>query len=145
MTMLWTDFNNNGFLDPWKEFERMERMISRFMRGGDSYDFPAANMWIAPDNSVVTTEVPGIEPNNIDISVSGKTVTLRGARKTDELKEGGAYHRRERRHGQFSRTVELPFNIEADKVHARFSKGILSIVLPRAEAEKPRKIEIKSE
>jgi len=144
MTMLWTDFNNNGFLDPWKEFERMEQMISRFMRG-DSYDFPAANMWIATDNAVVTTEVPGIEPNNIDISVSGKTVTLRGARKTDELKEGGAYHRRERRHGQFSRTVELPFNIEADKVHARFSKGILSIVLPRAEAEKPRKIEIKAE
>jgi HSP20 family protein len=144
MEMLWTEFNNNTFIDPWRDFERLNRMFSR-VSSQRSYEFPAVNLWVDSDSSVVTTEMPGIEPNDIEISVIGKSLTLRGTRKSDDLKENEAFHRRERWHGQFSKTIELPFRVEASKVSATFRKGVLYITLPRAEEEKPRKIEIKPE
>lgn len=140
--MLFTN-NGNWFRDPWEEFERMRRALW----DGDSgraCEFPLVNTWVSSDDSVVTTEIPGVDPEKIDISVSGSTVTLRGSRKADDIQEGQSYHRRERWSGEFSRTIELPFTIEADKVSAKFKKGILFLTLPKAEAEKPRKIEIKS-
>jgi HSP20 family protein len=142
--MLWTDWNNwNGFLDPWKELEHLNHVLSGSRRSS-SGEFPAVNMWASADDMVVTTEIPGIDPKDIDISVAGKSVTLRGSRTAEEPGEQESFHRRERRHGRFSKTIELPFSVETDKVKARFSKGVLSITLPRAEAEKPRKIEITS-
>jgi HSP20 family protein len=60
------------------------------------------------------------------------------------VEKGVAYHRRERWYGKFGKTIELPFTVEADKVEARFSKGVLSITLPRSEAEKPKKVKVKS-
>ena len=101
-------------------------------------------MWVNGDNAVVTTEIPGVDRNAIDISVSGNTLTLRGSRPASDIKEGESYHRHELRHGNFSKTIELPFNIDADKVHAVYKKGILNISLPRVESDKPKKIEIKS-
>ena len=88
--------------------------------------------------------IPGISPEDIEISVVGKSLTLRGTRRADDLKDEEAYHRRERWHGQFSKTIELPFNVEAGKVNASFKKGVLYITLPRAEEEKPKTIHIKS-
>lgn len=135
--------NRNWFWDPWDEFERMHRTLW----GSDSRrssEFPSINTWVSSDESVVTTEVPGVDPENIDITVAGKTVTLRGSRKADEAKTDQSYHRRERWSGDFSKAIELPFNIEAYKVTAKFRKGVLYLTLPKAEAEKPRKIEIKS-
>ncbi len=87
--------------------------------------------------------MPGVEPASIDISVSGRTVTLRGSRKPDKLQDDQSYHRRERWSGDFSKAIELPFTIETDKVQAKFRKGILYLTLPKAEAEKPRRIEIR--
>ncbi len=142
--MLWTDWNNwNGFLDPWKELEHFNRLLSG-TRSSSPSEFPAVNMWASADDSVVTTEIPGIDPKDIDISVVGKSVTLRGSRRAGELGKNESFHRKERWHGQFSKTIELPFTIDADKVKARFSRGVLSITLPKAETEKPKKIEIKS-
>jgi HSP20 family protein len=139
--MLWTDLER--FWDPWDDFEKMRRAIWAG-DGGRTSEFPLVNTWVAADDSVVTTEIPGVDPEKIDISVSGKTVTLRGARKADDIAEGRTYHRRERWSGEFTKSVELPFAIEAEKVKAIFRKGVLSLTLPKAEAEKPRKIEIKS-
>src|SRR5208283_5299784 len=99
----------------------------------------------ATDTATVTTEVPGIEAGAIDISVMGKSVTVRGSRGPEEVKDGVAYHRRERWDGRFSKTFEIPFTVDADKVEAKFRKGVLYISLPRAESDKPRKITIKSE
>ena len=107
-------------------------------------DYPAMNVWTNEDGAVVTAELPGVEPDNINIAVTGDTLTLKGSRTPEELKEGEQYHRRERGHGQFTRTFQLPFQVEAEKVEANFEKGVLSITLPRAEAEKPRKIAIKA-
>jgi HSP20 family protein len=140
--MLWSDFEEFGkWLDPWREFQRFSRALAA-ASSPSSCDFPAVNVWTSPDHAVVTTEIPGIDPGGIDISVAEKTLAIRGSRRPEELKEGESYHRRERWHGQFTKTVDLPFTVEADKVTARVSNGVLSISLPRAEAEKPRKIEI---
>lgn len=143
--MLWRDFDDlNGFWDPWREFEWMRSRLSRVL-SETTGEFPAVNLWVSPDDTVVTTEIPGVDPKDVDISVSGKSLTLRGSRRAEKIEENESYHRKERWSGQFSKTIELPFNIEVDKVNARFSKGVLYIALPKAEAEKPRKIEIKSE
>jgi HSP20 family protein len=147
--MLWTTGLGRfgGGLSPWTDLERMEnemnRMLSRYAYPSSS-DFPAFNIWGAPDQAVVTTEIPGIEPESIDISVAGSTLTVRGSREQEAAREGESYHRRERWYGKFSKTIELPFTIQADKVEARFAKGILSITLPRSEAEKPKKVMVKS-
>ena len=147
--MLWTDgFGMFGRgLDPWSEFQRIEnemnRVLSRFVSPSTS-DFPAVNIWTYGEEALVTTEIPGIDANAIDISVIGKTLILKGAREPDQLDNGNSYHRRERWYGQFTKAIELPFTIEAEKVKASFSNGILTIRLPRSEAEKPKKITIKS-
>lgn len=135
--------NSNWFFDPWDEFERMRRVMSR-LDSQRSSEFPAVNTWLSSDDSVVTTEIPGVDPENIDISVTGKTVTLRGSRKADSINDEQIFHRRERWNGEFTKTIELPFNIESNNVSARFKKGVLYLSLPKAEAEKPKKIEIKS-
>jgi len=140
--MLWTEFNNNTFVDPWGDFERLNRMLSR-VSSQNNCEFPAVNLWVDSDLSVVTTEIPGIDSDDIEISVIEKSLTLSGTRKADELKDKEAFHRRERWHGKFSKTIELPFKVETSKVNATFKKGILNITLPRAEQEKPRKIDIK--
>ena len=142
--MLWSDLERIGGLwDPWREFDRMQRALSR-RSTPSSIEFPAVNVWVSGDTALVTTEIPGVDTDALDISVVGKSLTLRGSRVAEELKEGDSYHRRERWHGQFTKTIELPFTVESGKVEAKFAKGILNIILPRAEAEKPRKISVKS-
>lgn len=140
--MLWSDFERFGsFFDPWREFERMSRAMSG-LSAPAAVEFPAVNVWLAADNAVVTTELPGIDPQSLDITVVDKTLTLRGSRDPEKLNDGETYHRRERWNGQFTKTVEMPFPVESTKVEARFTKGVLSVFLPRAEADKPRKINI---
>ncbi len=143
--MLWTELEDRmeRLFDPWQEFERMRR--SFFTPAPSRGDFPAVNVWVGADHAVLTTELPGLAHDAIEISVSGNTLTLKGSREPEKMGEDESYHRRERWYGQFSKTINLPFNVEADKVHATFSKGVLSIDLPRAESEKPRKIEIKAQ
>jgi len=138
--MLWSD----PFFDTLRELEGMRRTFRRFDLPS-TVDFPATNVWVSDDNAVVTTEIPGIDPNALEISVIKDSLTLRGSRQAEELKEGETYHRRERWSGQFTKSLQLPFAVESGKVEARFSKGVLSIFLPRAEEERPRKISVKSE
>lgn len=138
--------------NPWREIQRMQRDMDQIMRtfppfAGSSQvapSFPAINIWLNEDGAAVTAELPGVKSEDLDISVVGETITLTGSRQPEELKEGEKYHRRERRFGKFTRTFQLPFTVETDKVDAKFDKGILQVFLPRAEAEKPRKITVKS-
>lgn len=143
--MLWTNFERFGrMLDPWREFERMNQTVDGLL-GARAGEFPAVNVWADGDTAFVTSELPGVEPAGVEISVVDKTLSLRGAREQDRPSEGEAFHRRERWQGRFSRTIELPFRIDPEKVQARFNKGVLAVSLPRAEADKPRKIQVKSE
>jgi len=140
--MLWSDIERiERLIDPWREFDRLRKDLFRVTNSG-RIEFPALNVWTSTDDAVVTTEIPGIELKDLDISVTGSTLTIRGARKEDQLYAGGTYHRMERWQDDFSKTIELPFTVEQEKVEAHYAKGILSISLPRAASEKPRKIAV---
>jgi HSP20 family protein len=138
------------YRSPWREMERLRRDMNRLVSGISDQDavatpgYPSINVWTSEDGAVVTAELPGVEASDIDISVVGDTLTLSGSRGSDELDEGGTYHRRERRHGRFTRAVKIPFPAEPDGVAAVFEKGVLTISLPRLEADKPRRITVRS-
>jgi HSP20 family protein len=134
----------------WREMDRLQREMNRLfedyspnrMRSAPSY--PAMNVWTNENGMLVTAEVPGVRPDDIDISVIGETLTLSGVRKPDEVQEENRFHRQERGYGKFNRTLQLPFPVAVDQVEAAFKNGVLSIQLPRAEEDKPRKISVKS-
>ena len=134
-----------------REMERLRRDFNRLfadwpVRAGWSTapGFPAMNAWTNEDSAVVTAELPGVSIEDIEISVERDTLTLRGRRQPEELEEGASYHRRERRFGGFNRAFRLPFHVDAAEVKAEIKNGLLTIMLPRAEADKPKKIAITS-
>ena len=87
--------------------------------------------------------MPGINPADLDLSVVGQSVVLRGRRNL-EAPEGVTWHRQERPAGEFLRTLELPFKVDPTHVEARFNQGLLTVTLPRAEEEKTRKIAVRA-
>jgi len=141
----------NSFLQTWREMEHLRREMNRLLASlptsagsAAAPGYPAMNVWTNEDGAILTAELPGVNVDNINISVVGDTLTLSGNRQPDEMPEKATYHRRERAHGRFSRVFRLPFPIESDKVEASFEKGVLRISLPRPESDKPRKIAIKA-
>ncbi len=133
--------------DPFREMERMERdwtnLFSGYGRPGVA-QFPPVNVLTSENDVIVTSELPGTNPEDIDISVTGDVLTIKGKRPQPEIREGQSWQRRERSGGNFYRTIQLPFNVESSKVEADYTKGILKITLPRAESDKPKKISIKA-
>ncbi len=114
----------------------------QFLTGGGSRRFPLVN--ISEDETGVYVEalLPGVEAESIDISVLRNTLTLSGERKTDETAKAVVWHRNERGTGRFSRTIELPAEIDGARVSARYKDGVLAIDLPKTEAAKPKKISV---
>ena len=136
----------------WREMDRLRRDMDRLFESTlprwqrqKPAKFPAINVWANKDEGViVTAELPGINPDNVNISVTGDTLTLSGSRQPEATDETAQYHRRERTYGEFNRTFELPYSVNASKVEASMQQGTLRVTLPRAEAEKPRQISIQS-
>ncbi len=124
----------------------MERMMQAFApdRARMLSTFPAMNAWTDDEVEVITAEVPGVDPKDIDITVNNDVLTISGERKATEQAEEIRYHRRERVNGKFSRSIQLAFPVDAEKVTAACENGVLTVTLPRAEADKPRKISVKS-
>jgi HSP20 family protein len=140
-----------SFRSPWREMARLQRDMNRLFApmptgfaGDVALTFPAMNVWTDEDGAIVTAELPGVAPDDIDVSVVGDTLTLKGSRQPDELEEGETYHRRERRYGAFTRAFQLPFHVEPDQIEATFWDGVLQISLPRAEKDKPKKIAVRA-
>ncbi len=133
----------------WREMEQLQRQMNRLFedfgptRTRTAPGYPAVNVWANQDGVMVTAEVPGISPDDIDISVVGDTLTLSGERRPDDGEEV-RYHRRERGYGRFTRALQLPYTVNVDGVEASFKNGVLNITLPRAEQDKPRKIAVKT-
>ena len=134
---------------PWRQMRRMRQQMDRLTnRMGSGLavapSYPAMNVWLNEDGAIVTAELPGFDPDALDISVVNDTLTLSGDRCAEETGEGATYHRRERRCGKFTRSFQLPFLVEGTEVEASFEQGVLKIELPRAEADKPKKIAVKA-
>ena len=133
---------------PWREMRRMQRQMDRLVnRMGTGLaaapSYPAMNVWLNEDGAIVTAELPGFDPDNLEISVVNDTLTLAGNRCADDVQDA-TYHRRERRCGSFTRSFQLPFLVEGTEVEASFEQGVLKIQVPRAEADKPKKISVKA-
>jgi HSP20 family protein len=107
--------------------------------------YPPVNVWEDTDAVHVEAELPGLNLNDLEIYVTGgNQLTIKGERK-QELPEKSVRHREERTYGAFTRVLTLPFPVNADKVDARFENGVLHVTLPKHEAAKPRKINVKAE
>jgi HSP20 family protein len=106
---------------------------------------PPVDMIDRPDEIVVKTMVPGIERKDINVSVSNGTLTISGERKTDSEVKEKDYYCCEQFYGKFYRAVDLPSSVDSEKVKATMKNGILEIHLPKAEAVKPKSIEVVEE
>lgn len=112
---------------------------------GFGYDrYPRVNIWTSEHDVVVDAELAGVEPDKVEVSLTDDQLTLSGDREIEHAAQGEVIHRQERIDGAFSRTITLPFRGEADKVSATYRNGILRIVVPRVEDDKPRKIKIEA-
>jgi HSP20 family protein len=102
------------------------------------------NAWTTEDEEVVTAELPGINPNELEITIANEVLTISGERKPAENPDEVRYHRRERAAGKFTRSIQLSFPVDSEAVNAHYENGILTVTLPRTENDKPRKIAVKS-
>ncbi len=129
-------------LSMWEDMDRMQRRMNRQYRPAPT--FPAMNIWTNEEGAVVSAELPGVKVEDLDISVVGETLTISGNRELEQAGENSRYHRQERGYGSFTRTIELPFQVEPEQVEASYKNGVLKISLPRAAADKPKKISVKT-
>ena len=136
-------------VDPWAEplsaLRRIQDEINRAFgdqRWIPSAEFPPINVWRGPDGIIVTAEIPGVKLDDVDLTVHQNTLTIKGRREPEAKEPEASFHRRERTFGPFTRTVALPYNVDADQVRASAQNGILTVHLPRPESDKPRKIKI---
>ena len=138
-------FDRTWYGSPWRQLRemqrRMDRLFGEFLRPL-APAFPPVNVYTNDEGAVITAEVPGVEADDLDVSVSGQTVTIRGERKAEDVGEDARWHRQERRFGSFSRQIEMPFTIDPDSVEASCRDGVLEVRLRRVESEKPRKIPV---
>ena len=113
----------------------------RTIGGGDGIT-PAIDVHETPDELVVTAALPGMRADDVEITMTGQTLTLRGEFKADESIKQEQYLYRERRFGSFSRTLQLPTRVQGDQAKADFTDGVLTLTIPKAEEVKPRQIRI---
>lgn len=134
-----------GHPDSFGDLRQMREELDRAFgsrRRGTTSEFPPLNVWSGEHDLIVTAEVPGVDPKDIDITVEGSVLTLKGSRQQPEAAANAAAHRRERGYGTFARSVTLSSGVDAEKVQAEYHDGVLRIYLPRPDAEKPKRIRI---
>jgi HSP20 family protein len=144
-------------LVPWSPFggelsslrREMDRMWDRFFgetplakRAAEEW-WPSVDMSETKDNYVVKAELPGLEAKDVDVSISGDVLTIKGEKKKEEEEKDEHHHYVERYYGSFQRSFRLPANVKSDKIDASFDKGILKVTLPKVEEAKKKRIEVK--
>jgi HSP20 family protein len=143
--MAWTLLERELSRNPWTQ------LFDTFRTAGESVlgaaVLPAAaplNVSVGERDVVVRLELPGIDPKDVQVAIEGEHLKIAGERKTHELADGERFHRRERAAGHFERYVQLPYRVDAGKVEAIYELGILEVRMPRAEADLPRRIEVRT-
>ncbi len=138
--------------DPSREVMNMRQFMDRFFNdpyrsetftgsGSGAQGF-ALDVAEEADNYVIKASVPGVKPEDIDITLTDNVLTIKGESKADEEIKEENYHVRERRFGSFTRSISLPASINADKVEANCENGVLTLRLPKSEAMKPKRINV---
>ena len=140
--------------DPFREMVSLRDAANRLFE--ESFVRPAS--WLAPvggaplavdvmetsDDVIVKASLPGIQPDDIDISLTGDRLSIRGEFKAEQKTEEANFVRQERRYGKFERTLTLPTQVVGDKARAEFENGVLTLTLPKAEGVKPKTIKVKA-
>jgi HSP20 family protein len=140
-----------GWRSPFEEFNRLRQQMDRLVDGMGRTSgqrraagvYPLVNVTEDGNNFYVRAELPGLSADAIEISVTGNDLAVSGERRIVSEGEDVKYHRREREAGSFSRIISLPGDIEAGGVEASLVNGLLTVVVPKAEAVKPRRIAVK--
>ena len=101
------------------------------------------DMYHTDESVVVKASIPGVKPEDVDISITGDTLTIKGETKSEEEVKEEHYFRKERRYGAFSRSIQLPTSLKTDKAEATFDNGVLTLTIPKAEKQKPKQIKVK--
>ncbi|MBM4445462.1 MAG: Hsp20/alpha crystallin family protein [Chloroflexi bacterium] len=140
--------------DPYREMLSLRQTMDRLFE--DTFLWPARSqyemsggnlpldIYQTKNDVVVKAALPGLKPEEVDISLSGETLTIKGEHREEKDTREADYIRREHRYGSFSRTVTIPVAIQSDKAQATFDNGILTLTLPKAEAIKPKQIKVKA-
>ena len=141
--------------EPWNALNNLNREIGRFLKsplsGTDDGSSVATSAWtpavdIKEEESrfVITADVPGVDPKDIDVTMDNGMLIIKGERKFEsDVKENG-YRRVERMHGTFYRRFALPDYADADNIAAKCKNGVLTVTVPKTDAVKPRRIEVKA-
>src|SRR5262245_26585077 len=133
----------------WDPFRELQREVGRLLGSLDPLHaarhvqvYPPLNLYDAGDRYVLSVQLPGIAPGEIELTITGESLTMRGERKRNEGVKEDSYRRQERPMGRWSRTVTLPDRVDSAQVGASFADGILTVNLPKAEDAKPRHITV---
>ena len=129
--------------------KEMNRLLDQFRSGFPSMDdevspmfsetsFPAIDVSETEDAIDVSAEVPGVKEDDLDVSISGQTLILKGTKSSDHEEKKEDYHLSERSYGSFRRSFRLPDDIDPDKISAKFDKGVMTISLPKCGDAKPK-------
>jgi HSP20 family protein len=157
MAMAWelTTWKPFREMAPVRDFERMRKEMDLFWdsfvpaaleRTDDSGEWlPSLDVSETKNEIVVKAEVPGMDPKNIDISLSNGTLTIKGEKKQEREEKEEDYHLVERSYGSFMRSIVLPTEVKQDKINASYKNGILKVVLPKSEEARKKEVKIKVE
>jgi HSP20 family protein len=132
----------------WEPFRELMNLQSRLgLTASDADDFcgawaPAVDIFEKGDDLVIRAEIPGVDKDDVDISVRNNSLTLRGERKREQEIDDRKAYRLERSYGSFVRSFTLPRSVDSTRISAKYSDGVLDIHLPKSEEAKPKKIEI---
>jgi HSP20 family protein len=138
-------------LDPVRHLLALQKELDRFQRnpgfslGASGHGaFPPVNIFEDPEGVVVIAELPGVEPDALNVAGQGSTLTISGERRRENAANAVGYHRRERPFGEFSRSIQLPDNLDLSKATATCTAGVLTVRITKAESAKPRQINVQS-
>lgn len=136
--------------DPFQEMLNLRRTVDRlFDNASPDREWQPTQWGLAvdvvenKDDFVVKASIPGINPDDLDVSYSDDTLTIKGEIKSENEYKEDQYHLRERRYGSFARSISLPTKIKGDAIDASYQNGVLTLRLPKAEEVKPKRIAIK--
>lgn len=144
-------------LKPWRNttlrpfddlYREMDSLVGHLLRNenaesGAEHFAPRLNIAETEAQFEVSVDLPGVNPENVNVEVHEGALTINGTRESETAESGKTYHRIERRYGEFRRVIPLPDAVDEDRITADYSDGVLSVVLPKSEKLKPTRIEVR--